>query len=56
MKIDTEYKEIMERIAYLEDLLPSQEDAGVIRTDLEEPARNTAIAAVPIFRGVALKT
>ncbi|NMC46744.1 MAG: DNA gyrase subunit A [Chloroflexi bacterium] len=37
MKIETEYKEIMERIAYLEDLLAHPKKMlGVIRTDLEE--------------------
>jgi DNA gyrase subunit A len=37
MKIETEYKEIMDRIAYLEDLLANPKKMlGVIRSDLEE--------------------
>jgi len=37
MKIETEYKEIMERIAYLEDLLAHPKKMlGVIRSDIEE--------------------
>jgi DNA gyrase subunit A len=37
MKIETEYKEIMERITYLEDLLAHPKKMlGVIRADLEE--------------------
>ena len=37
MKIETEYKEIMERIAFLEDLLAHPKKMlGLIRTDLEE--------------------